>query len=114
MKRIKDGSRVVHFVGCSLPYTLCGKDIGTRQADLFTGEGLTAVPETSAPVTCHDCAKLYCQIKNAPWNEVDDKAMEIGMFACGDSVWCGACGNTDCPDHGHDSIRKCDRFIRNT
>lgn len=32
------------------------------------------------PVTCNDCAKLYCQIKNAPWNEVEDAAMDRGIY----------------------------------
>ena len=70
------------------------------------------MPETSAPVTCPDCARLYCAIKNAPWHEVADAAMDHGIDACGDNVWCGVCGNAGCQMRGADRIVKCDSFIR--
>lgn len=36
--------------------------------------------EVSEPVTCPECAKLYCRIKNSPWNEVEDAAMDDAIY----------------------------------
>lgn len=110
MKRMKSTSGVVHFAGCN-GRCLCGVACEDEVRDLI-GVIHKPMKETPDPVTCKDCAKLYCEIKNAPWHEVTDAAMEHGMFACGDSVWCGACGNAGCEMRGADRIVKCGSFIR--
>lgn len=75
---------VVHFNGCH-NCTLCGVDYEKmlKQLMLFTvAPSRDALKSrfTTAPVTCPDCARLYCQVKNAPWNEVQDAAMDRAMF----------------------------------
>lgn len=111
MKRIAEPkNEVVHFLGAN-NCTLCGKNCFTKSGDLFTFN-VVRWPDSTCAVTCPDCAKLYCEIKNAPWHEVADAAMEHGMFVCGDSVWCGACGNAGCEMRGADRIVKCESFIR--
>lgn len=109
MTRTVDPNGKVHFIGAN-GCTLCGISRDVVTEDLI-GVTHTQMPETSAPVTCPDCARLYCAIKNAPWHEVADAAMDHGMAACGDKVWCGACGNRACPDCGQDFIVPCERFI---
>lgn len=108
MKRIIDFNGDIHFNGAHY-HTLCG--LPNSEPNLL-GERTWLMHEVSEPVTCPECAKLYCQIKNAPWNEVSDGAMENGMYSCGDNAWCGACGNGECPDRGKDIIKKCEKFVK--
>ncbi len=56
----------------------CGHALGktARISFVFAAASLSglAVPvmrETRDRVNCPECAKLYCAVKNAPWNEVD-------------------------------------------
>lgn len=110
MTRTVDPNGKVHFDGAN-GCTLCGISRDVVTEDLI-GVTHAQMPETSAPVTCPDCARLYCAIKNAPWHEVADAAMDHGIDACGDNVWCGVCGNAGCQMRGADRIVKCDSFIR--
>jgi len=76
MERVKDNDGKVHFRGVCQK-TICGRVTDCK--DLL-GKPLFAMSNTGKPVTCPDCAKLYCRIKNTPWNEVDDAAMDKAMY----------------------------------
>lgn len=81
MTRIYDnvatGKPVVHFRNpAERDHTLCGQL--ARHFDLL---GLPQpYKETSEPVTCPHCAKVYCAVKNEPWPSVEGAAMDIGMY----------------------------------
>lgn len=74
MKRLK-GSDIVHFAGNG-DMALCG--VSCISEDLFGT--CAALHDTSDAVNCPDCARLYCQIKNAPWPEVETAALQKGML----------------------------------
>lgn len=76
MTRIIDFNGDIHFKGAH-HHTLCG--LPYSEPNLL-GERTWLMHEVSNPVTCNDCAKLYCQIKNAPWNEVEDAAMDDAIY----------------------------------
>jgi len=76
MERVKDNDGAVHFVGVHKK-TLCGR---VHECNDLLGRTFILWKKTSLPITCPDCAKLYCRIKNTPWNEVDDAAMDRAMF----------------------------------
>lgn len=79
MERVKDEKRsVVHFKGLN-GRTLCGLERLERNDDLFASAGKNW-PDTSESVNCPDCAKLYCRIKNAPWNEVDGDILDAACY----------------------------------
>jgi len=77
MERVSVMGRV-HFVGHDR-FCLCGEQY--RQKGLFAGSGDMLGKPTHDPVDCPACAKLYCQVKNAPWNEVEDRALDTGIYA---------------------------------
>ena len=77
MKRVIDFNGVIHFAGARNS-TLCA--LPDSEPNLL-GDRTKLMHEVSEPVTCPECAKLYCQIKNAPWNEVNDDAMDGAIFA---------------------------------
>jgi len=79
MKRMTDPHGKVHFVGAN-GCTLCGVEHMTRTEDLFTVQGANW-PETTSPVTCPDCARLYCAVKNAPWPEVNGDVLDRAIYA---------------------------------
>lgn len=70
MKRVKFGD--VHFMG-EHDHTLCGQM--AFDEDLL-GKAVPVMQPTEERVTCPACARLYCHVKNAPWNEVDDSVLE--------------------------------------
>lgn len=76
MTRVKDPYSSVHFVGAN-GCTMCG--VLTTEPDL-TGHPLELMRETCEAVTCPDCARLYCQVKNAPCNEVDGPTLERATY----------------------------------
>ena len=84
MRRITDTSGTVHFIGIPERHvTLCGSSTATK--DLL-GNMIDRATETISPCTCRECATLYAAIKNAPWNEVQDDALDFGMFAAIDGT----------------------------
>lgn len=86
MKRVQVDGRT-HFCGCHLT-TLCGLPIVQR--DLL-GQPIGHAKESNGQVDCPDCATLYCQVKNTPWNEVEDTTLDRGIYAAG-----------GCPQEGGD------------
>lgn len=67
MTRIRGVNGEVHFRNPANAFrTLCGKDASAL--------------ETSEQVDCEKCAKVYCAIKNEPWNSVQDEAMDKGIM----------------------------------
>jgi len=76
MERVKVKG-LTHFVG-SGRFTICGMTFG--DCDLF-GKMMGTGEKSTDPVDCPECAKLYCRIKNTPWNEVEDKALDQGIYA---------------------------------
>lgn len=88
MKRVSDSFGVVHFKGNG-DATLCGTHDSVK--DLFGVEiAKRSMRPTHDPVTCPDCARLYCEVKNAPWNEVEANILERATF---DAVIEDGCGN---------------------
>lgn len=83
MERVSIGG-VVHFNGCNNT-TLCGVNYAKmlKQLTLFTVTPNVNAKKShfvTAPVNCPCCATLYCKIKNSPWNEVEDAAMDRGIY----------------------------------
>lgn len=85
MRRVKDPeSGIVHFTCPStLGMTLCAHEAGKKTDDLFSP---TCKPwkETADLVNCPDCAKVYCAVKNEPWNThqtFEDETLDVGMYA---------------------------------
>ena len=76
MKRVKSENGIVHFVGAHNK-TLCGSVMSCN--DLL-GKPLFSMAATQKPVTCPNCAELYCRIKNAPWNEVEDDTLDKAIY----------------------------------
>ena len=76
MTRIIDFNGTVHFRG-TRNSTLCA--LPDSEPNLI-GERTPIMHEVPDPVTCPDCAKLYCQIKNSPWNEVEDATMDKAIY----------------------------------
>lgn len=78
MKRVLvDG--FVHFDNRhSKMVTLCGH---SKFQTSLIGEELNECRETAEPVNCPECARLYCEIKNAPWNEVKSDCLIHGTFS---------------------------------
>lgn len=66
MRRIAAGG-TVHFAGSGY-HTLCGANAFDAS---LSGLAVPVMRETRDRVNCLECAKLYCAVKNAPWNEVD-------------------------------------------
>lgn len=86
LTRVRDVSTgVVHF-NCpsDVRYTLCARPNGEKINDLFGGT-YKSWPTTSERVTCHDCAKVVCKIRNEPYNTLDDafddETMVRGIYA---------------------------------
>jgi len=85
MRRVKDAeTNIVHFTCPStLGMTLCAHPAGVKMDDLFN-PSFKGWPETEEVVTCKDCAKVYCSVKNEPWNTqapFEDETLEAGIFA---------------------------------
>lgn len=76
MKRKKNHHGTVHFAGAH-DRTLCGEL--TFDLD-FTGHRIDTMTDTGAVVTCPDCARLYCQVKDAPWNELDAGVLSAAVY----------------------------------
>lgn len=74
MKRIKGNDGFVHFSTGS-KMALCGYQsrdlLGNCESMKMTGD----------PVTCPDCARIFCQIKNSPLNEVESNVLEVATYA---------------------------------
>lgn len=74
---IVDG--VVHFDNRhSMTVTLCGH---SKVFGSLIGENVNESKETTEPVDCPECSRLYCEIKNAPWNEVKSDCLTHGIFS---------------------------------
>jgi len=67
----------IHFVGHDL-LCLCGQPY--KQRGLFAGAGDLLGKPTTDPVTCPWCARLWNQVKNAPWNEIDESIAERAIY----------------------------------
>ena len=80
MTRIVGKDGVVHFRNPAEPSkTLCGEWAHKLNVDLL-GSHTEVWTETTAPVTCPKCARVYCAVKNELWNAVEDGAMDVGIM----------------------------------
>ena len=78
MKRITDG-KAVHFVTANANMCLCGEP-AQRIVEELLGPRAEPFATTDARVNCPKCAAVYCAIKNAPWNQVEDDTLDRGIF----------------------------------
>lgn len=86
MRRIKDENGVVHY-GCpaTRAATLCGKPAGIVVTDIVTDKDtlFKALQETTERVTCPNCAKVVCAVRNEPYNtlvaDIDGPAFYTGI-----------------------------------
>lgn len=83
MTRIKDtNTGLVHYV-CPAHggHTLCARTGGTDLLGNFVKLG----EPTAERVTCPDCAKVVCAIRNEPYNtlvaDIDDATLDTGIWA---------------------------------
>lgn len=77
MRRCADTGGKTHFLGDS-GRTLCGK---SRVVEDLFHDKCDEWPITTDRVTCEACARLYCQIKNSPWNEVEAEVLSKATYA---------------------------------
>lgn len=84
MTRMKAPDGTVHFGNPAHHLrTLCAVKAEDIAVTLLGAER-TAWPVTVERVTCPNCAKVYCAVKNQPWNALGpftEDALERGIYA---------------------------------
>lgn len=86
MRRIKDIHGQVHY-GCPADYhkTLCGCRAFDIAHTMFDTPEREPWLETTERVTCPDCAKVVCAVRNEPYNtlvaDIDYTTLETGITA---------------------------------
>jgi len=85
MTRIKGHQGVVHYRHPAKPYmTLCGACAENKHPDFFRDE-YVPWPEAAERVTCPNCAKVVCAVRNEPYNtlvtDIDEATLDRGIYA---------------------------------
>ena len=86
MRRIKDNHGQVHY-GCPADgyKTLCGCDAFNLEQTMFDPPEREPWQETTERVTCPNCAKVVCAVRNEPYNtqvaDIDDTTLDTGIMA---------------------------------
>lgn len=85
MRRVKDRRGVVHYGNpADQMRTLCAADAFDIQQTMFDPPEQEPWQETDDRVTCKDCAKVVCAIRNEPYNtlvaDIDDATLDTGIY----------------------------------